>query len=65
MENITRYHVWVLFINKMFMLSFLSYLNMTYRQTFNISRTWVGTKIVDHSDVVEAAPIDVPTTFPT
>ena len=27
-----------------------------YRQTFNISRAWLGNKIVDHSDVVEASP---------
>ena len=27
-----------------------------YRQTFNISRTFVGNEIVDRSDVVEAAP---------
>ena len=28
-----------------------------YRQTCNISRTLVGTKIVDHSDVVGASPV--------
>ena len=34
-----------------------------YRQTFNICRTLVGNKIVDHSDVVGAAPTgDAPTT---
>ena len=35
----------------------------TYRQTSNISRTLVGTKIVDHPDVVGASPIGAaPTT---
>ena len=35
----------------------------TYRQTFNIRRTFVGNKIVDHSDVVVASPIGAaPTT---
>ena len=29
----------------------------TYRQVSNISRTLVGNKIVDHSDVVGASPI--------
>ena len=29
----------------------------TYRQTFNIRRTSVGNKIVDHSDVVGAPPV--------
>ena len=31
--------------------------NGTYRQTSNVSRTLVGNKIVDHSDVVEASPV--------
>ena len=30
---------------------------MVYCQTFNIRRTLVGNEIVDHSDVVGAAPI--------
>ena len=35
----------------------------TYRQTSNISRTLVGNKIVDNSDVVEASPVGAaPTT---
>ena len=29
----------------------------TYSQTSNISRTLVGNKIVDHSDVVGASPV--------
>ena len=34
-----------------------------YRQTSNISRTWVGNDIVDHSDVVGASPVGAaPTT---
>ena len=34
-----------------------------YRQTSDISRTWVGNNIVDHSDVVGASPVGVaPTT---
>ena len=33
-----------------------SYLG-TCRQVSNIRRTWVGNEIVDHSDVVEAAPV--------
>ena len=43
-------------------------LSKLYRQTFNISRIVVGNKIVDHSDVVAASPVDpAPTTssFPT
>ena len=36
---------------------------MTYRQVSNIRRTFVGNKIVDHSDVVGASPVDAtPTT---
>ena len=35
----------------------------TYRQVSNIRRTLVGNKIVDHSDVVGAAPVGAaPTT---
>ena len=38
-------------------------INIDYRQTFNISRTLVGNKIVDHSDVVGALPVGTaPTT---
>ena len=34
-----------------------------YRQTSNISRTFVGNNIVDHSDVVDASPVGAaPTT---
>ena len=34
-----------------------------YRQTSNIRRTLMGTKIVDHSDVVGASPVGAaPTT---
>ena len=42
--------------------------NYTYRQVSDISRTLVGNKIVDHSDVVGASPVGAtPTTssFPT
>ena len=36
--------------------------NETYRQTTNISRTLVGNKIVDDSDIVGASPVGaVPT----
>ena len=36
---------------------------MTYRKTSYISRTLVGNKIVDNSDVVEASPVGAaPTT---
>ena len=35
----------------------------TYRKVFNIRRTLVGKKIVDHSDVVGASPVGAaPTT---
>ena len=35
----------------------------TYRKTSNISRTFVGNKIVDNSDVVGASPVGAaPTT---
>ena len=30
-----------------------------YHQTYQISRTLVGNKMVDHSDVVGASPVDV------
>ena len=37
--------------------------NMEYRKTSNISRTLVGNKIVDNSDVVGASPVGAaPTT---
>ena len=32
-------------------------LNIDYRKTSNMSRTLVGNKIVDHSDVVGASPV--------
>ena len=35
----------------------------TYREISSISRTWVGNKIVDHSDVAGASPVGAaPTT---
>ena len=38
--------------------------NWTHRQTSNTSRTLVGSKIDDHSDVVGAPPVGAaPTTF--
>ena len=41
--------------------SLSSFLN--YRKTYNISRTFVGNKIVDNSDVVGASPVGAaPTT---
>ena len=44
-------------------ISDMSLSSITYRQTSNISRTQVGNKIVDHSDVVEASPVGAaPTT---
>ena len=37
--------------------------DFTYRKTSNISRTFVGNKIVDNSDVVGASPVGAaPTT---
>ena len=33
------------------------HLNLKYHKTSNISRTLVGNKIVDHSDVVGASPV--------
>ena len=42
---------------------FQSHYERAYRQTSNISRTLVGNEIVDHSDVVGAAPVGAaPTT---
>ena len=42
---------------------FDGHFNDTYRQTFNISITLVGNKIVDHSDVIGASPVGAaPTT---
>ena len=42
---------------------FIKYEIWSYRQVSNISRTLVGNKIVDHSDVVEASPVGgAPTT---
>ena len=41
----------------------LCYIRFSYRKTSNISRTLAGNKIVDHSDVVRASPVDAaPTT---
>ena len=38
-------------------------LKLTYRKTSNISRTLVGNKIVDNSDVIGASPVGAaPTT---
>ena len=34
----------------------------SYRQVYNISRNLVGNKIVDHSDVVGASPVDAAST---
>ena len=40
-----------------------SYEDLRYRQISNISHNLVGNKIVDHSDVVSALPVDAaPTT---
>ena len=38
-------------------------MNSAYRQTPNISRTSIGDKIVDHSDVVGASPVDAAPTI--
>ena len=35
---------------------------LDYRQTYNISRTLVGNKHADHSDVVEAPPVGAAST---
>ena len=44
-------------------MAFLWPRKITYRKTSNISRTFVGTKIVDYSDVVGASPVGAaPTT---
>ena len=44
-------------------MSFLNDDKSNYRKTSNISRTLVGNKIVDHSDVVGASPVGAaPTT---
>ena len=38
-------------------------MNLTYRKTSNVSRTLVGNKIVDNSEVVGASPVGAaPTT---
>ena len=37
----------------------------TYCQVSNISHTWVGNEIVDHSDVVGASPVGVAPTTPS
>ena len=45
---------------------FISIINVrggiTFLQTYNISRTLVNNKIVDHSDVVEASPVGAAST---
>ena len=42
---------------------FLPYLAQIYRKTSNISRTLIGNKIVDNSDLVGASPVGAaPTT---
>ena len=39
--------------------------SLKYRQTSNISRTFIGNIIVDHSDVIGASPVGAaPTTSP-
>ena len=39
------------------------FLDITYRQTSNTSHTFVGNKLVDHSDVIGASPVGAaPTT---
>ena len=44
-------------------LIYITYTLQGYRKTSNISRTLVGNKIVDHSDVVGASPVGAaPTT---
>ena len=44
-------------------LNYPSYKTSNYRKTSNISRTLVGSKIVDNSDVVGASPVGAaPTT---
>ena len=41
---------------------YMSYIMQEYCQTFNLSHTLVGNKIVDHSDVVGTLPVGtVPT----
>ena len=58
---------WLVFLNEnsgikmyvresLFLLTFLVYDDL-YSQTYYISRTWEGDKIVDHSDVVGASPV--------
>ena len=42
-----------------YMFGAFHYYHYVYRQTSNISRTLVGNKIVDHSDVVGASPLGV------
>ena len=37
----------------------------THREVYNISRTLVGNKIVDHSDVVGASPVGAAPTSPS
>ena len=42
----------------------LTFLHVKYRQTSCKSRTFVGDKIVDHSDIVGASPVDAALTTP-
>ena len=59
----TSTHLWVNFswVCSSFFVTTISALfhhgNYDYRKTFNIRRTFVGNKIVDHSDAVGAAPV--------
>ena len=60
----THKNTYVLFSFTLLWLHYSSWLiNVMYSKTSNISRTLVGSKIVDHSDVVGAAPVGAaPTT---
>ena len=62
----THKNTYVLFSFTLLWLHYSSWLiNVMYRETSNISRTSVGSKIVDHSDVVGASPVGTaPTTSP-
>ena len=47
----------------MFLINRIYSVVLTYHQTSNISRTLIGNKLDDHSDVVEASPVGAaPTT---
>ena len=47
MHNVKQ--IWIIFC--------VTYTFQNYRHTANMRRTWVGTKIFDHSDVVAASPV--------